>query len=61
MMSDDDQTLEAERLDQDGDELARAEDAIPSQLIALPLNQRPVFPTMMLPLVIPEGRLSDAV
>ena len=34
---------------------------LPEQVIALPLNQRPVFPTMMLPLVIPNGLLSDAV
>jgi ATP-dependent Lon protease len=41
--------------------IARPEEHLPSTVIALPLNQRPVFPTMMLPLVIPAGRLSDAV
>ena len=39
----------------------KAEDAIPGTLIALPLNQRPVFPTMLLPLVVPAGRLAEAV
>ncbi|MBA2482593.1 MAG: endopeptidase La [Planctomycetes bacterium] len=41
--------------------VSRPDEHIPPVLIALPLNQRPVFPTMMLPLVIPSGRLSDAV
>jgi ATP-dependent Lon protease len=39
----------------------RGDEHLPSLLIALPLNQRPIFPTMMLPLVIPAGRLADAV
>ncbi len=39
----------------------KAEDAVPTTLIALPLSQRPVFPTMLLPLVVPAGRLADAV
>jgi ATP-dependent Lon protease len=41
--------------------VARPEDTIPSVILALPLSQRPVFPTMMLPLVIPAGRLADAM
>ncbi|GDY13556.1 Lon protease [Planctomycetota bacterium] len=41
--------------------VTRAEDLLPDQLVALPLNQRPMFPTMMLPLAIPPGRLSEAV
>ncbi len=41
--------------------IARPEEHVPNVVIALPLNQRPVFPSMMLPLVIPAGRLSDAV
>jgi ATP-dependent Lon protease len=36
-------------------------DHLPTVVVALPLNQRPVFPTMTLPLVIPAGRLADAV
>ncbi|MBA3686113.1 MAG: endopeptidase La [Planctomycetes bacterium] len=42
-------------------QVARPEDNLPSTVLALPLNQRPVFPSMMLPLVVPAGRLSDAV
>lgn len=41
--------------------VVRPEEHIPEVLLALPLNQRPVFPTMMLPLVIPPGRLADAM
>jgi Lon protease-like protein len=41
--------------------VGRPEDILPDVVIALPLNQRPVFPTMMLPLVIPAGRLAIAV
>lgn len=37
-----------------------ADESIPTHLIALPLSQRPVFPTMLLPLLIPAGRLADA-
>jgi len=40
--------------------LVRADEVIPTRLVALPLNQRPVYPTMMLPLVVPTGRLADA-
>lgn len=43
-----------------GTGIVRADDVVPARLVALPLNQRPVFPTMMLPLVIPAGRLADA-
>ncbi|MDA3963480.1 MAG: endopeptidase La [Planctomycetota bacterium] len=55
--------ITAERVDVPGPDTAllRPEDNLPKQLIALPLNQRPVFPTMMLPLVIPEGRLATAI
>ncbi len=41
--------------------VSRPDEHVPAELIALPLNQRPVFPKMMLPLVIPAGRLADAV
>ncbi len=41
--------------------ITKPEEHVPGMVIALPLNQRPVFPTMMLPLVIPAGRLSEAV
>jgi len=43
-----------------GTGIVRADEVVPARLVALPLNQRPVFPTMMLPLVIPAGRLADA-
>ena len=39
----------------------KQDEALPSTVIALPLNQRPVFPSMMLPLVVPAGRLAAAV
>jgi ATP-dependent Lon protease len=41
--------------------VARPDEHVPATVIALPLNQRPVFPTMMLPLVIPSGRLAESV
>ncbi len=44
-----------------GTGVIRADEAIPTRLIALPLNQRPVFPTMLLPLVIPAGRLAESM
>jgi len=34
---------------------------LPRTVVALPLNQRPVFPTMMLPMLVPAGPLADAV
>ncbi len=37
------------------------EEKLPTRIIALPMNQRPVFPSMMLPLLIPNGPLADAV
>jgi ATP-dependent Lon protease len=40
---------------------AKPDEVLPTTLIALPLSQRPVFPAMMLPLVIPAGRLAVAV
>jgi ATP-dependent Lon protease len=40
--------------------IVRADEVVPQRLVALPLNQRPVFPTMMLPLVVPAGRLAEA-
>ncbi len=43
-----------------GTSIVRADEVVPQRLVALPLNQRPVFPTMMLPLVVPAGRLADA-
>ncbi len=43
-----------------GTSIVRADEVVPHRLVALPLNQRPVFPTMMLPLVVPAGRLADA-
>jgi ATP-dependent Lon protease len=62
--SDVEQHKEAEVVDRPakpGTSILRADEAVPTHLIALPLNQRPVFPTMMLPLVVPGGRLADAV
>jgi ATP-dependent Lon protease len=41
--------------------VARPEDVLPSVVLALPLSQRPAFPHMMLPLIIPSGRLAEAV
>ena len=41
--------------------VTRAEDLLPDRVVALPLNQRPMFPTMMMPLAIPPGRLAEAV
>ena len=43
-----------------GTTIVRADEVVPQRLVALPMNQRPVFPTMMLPLVVPAGRLADA-
>ena len=40
---------------------SKLDEVLPTTVIALPLNQRPVFPSMMLPLVIPAGRLTEAV
>ena len=40
---------------------ARPEDNLPTEILALPLNQRPVFPSMMLPLSVSAGPLADAV
>jgi ATP-dependent Lon protease len=40
---------------------SKPDETLPTTVIALPLNQRPVFPSMMLPLVIPAGRLTAAV
>ena len=40
---------------------AKQDEVLPTTVIALPLNQRPVFPSMMLPLVVPAGRLAAAV
>ncbi|MBA3847076.1 MAG: endopeptidase La [Planctomycetes bacterium] len=42
-------------------QVARPDENLPTTVLALPLNQRPVFPTMMLPLVVPAGRLADTV
>ena len=39
--------------------LAQPETTVPKQLVALPLNQRPVFPSMMLPLVLLPGHLAE--
>nr|MBA3938968.1 endopeptidase La [Planctomycetota bacterium] len=41
--------------------MSRPDDHLPTVVVALPLSQRPVFPSMTLPLVIPAGRLADAV
>ena len=67
MSDDEDKPVEAETVRIEAGEeheeasLIRPGEHIPGLLVALPLSQRPVFPTMMLPLVIPEGRLADAV
>ncbi|MFW5844849.1 MAG: endopeptidase La [Planctomycetota bacterium] len=59
----DEQAVEAERIFVTGAEqnaLSKLDDALPDTVIALPMNQRPVFPTMMLPLMIPAGPLAEA-
>jgi len=59
-----DEPVQPERVDGDQHEprsLVHPDDHLPRRLIALPLNQRPVFPTMMLPMVVPPGRLVEAV
>jgi ATP-dependent Lon protease len=40
--------------------VTRPESLLPTVVVALPLSQRPAFPHMLLPLVIPAGRLADA-
>ena len=45
--------------DKPGTQMVRSQDQLPTRVLALPLNQRPVYPTMMLPLAIPGGRLAD--
>lgn len=67
-MSDNEQNdaLEPEVLDVDNMEeatgaLKRSDEQLPKVLVCLPMNQRPVFPTMMLPMLIPEGPLSEAM
>ena len=40
---------------------SKPDEVLPTTVIALPMSQRPVFPAMMLPLVIPSGRLAAAV
>lgn len=42
-------------------DIVKPDEAMPNQVIALPLNQRPVFPHMMLPLMVPEGRLAQGM
>lgn len=54
------EVLPAEQPAAPGTSIVRADEVVPHRLVALPLNQRPVFPTMMMPLVIPAGRLADA-
>lgn len=49
---------EAERLPQLP---ALAHEHAPKHIVALPIHQRPVFPSMMLPMVVPQGPLADAV
>jgi ATP-dependent Lon protease len=58
---DDAPTVEAERVDPSTTDVSKLDDSLPSTVIALPMNQRPVFPTMMLPLMVPAGRLADTV
>ena len=41
--------------------LKRPEEQVPEVIVCLPMNQRPVFPTMMLPMMVPEGRLAEAM
>jgi ATP-dependent Lon protease len=40
---------------------SRPEELLPDELLALPLSQRPVFPTMMLPLGVPPGRMAEVI
>ena len=39
----------------------KPDEILPTTVLALPLNQRPVFPTMMVPLLVPAGRLADTI
>ncbi len=56
-----DAVIEEVQIDEQTSAIKRTDDQLPDVLVCLPMNQRPVFPTMMLPLMIPEGRLSAAV
>ena len=72
---DDDTTLESllepEQVDSDDDDFAdlepdamdltKADVHLPEVVVALPINQRPVFPQMNLPMAIPQGPLADIV
>ena len=67
-MSDNDQNdalepeiLEADNLEPTTGAIKRPDENLPEVLVCLPMNQRPVFPTMMLPMLIPEGPLSEAM
>ena len=70
----DNDALEVEAVPHDGDDdvsldpaellgaVQKADDQpLPEVAVALPINQRPIFPLMTLPLVIPEGPLAAAV
>lgn len=72
MSNKDDEALEPEVMDEHDSSselleenlsraLKRSDEQLPDMLVCLPLNQRPVFPTMVLPLMIPSGRLAAAV
>lgn len=58
----DNNEVEVEVLSQpETSQLSRADEQLPDHIVCLPMNQRPVFPTMMLPLMIPEGPLTASV
>ncbi len=44
-----------------GGQLVRQGADLPGEMLVIPLNQRPVFPTMMLPLQVPQGKIADAI
>ncbi|TVR15442.1 MAG: endopeptidase La [Planctomycetota bacterium] len=44
-----------------GGVLVKPDEHPPGQIVALPIQQRPVFPSMTLPLAVPAGPLADAV
>ncbi len=58
----DDGAIDPEQVEQpEQRSLVAPDQNLPRRVLAMPLNQRPVFPTMLLPMVVPKGRLSEAV
>jgi ATP-dependent Lon protease len=54
-------TVEAEPVPADDRGLVTATADLPTEALVLPLSQRPIFPAMVLPLMIPPGRLAGTV